>query len=231
MPLPFQNARISGIYLITSVVLVLASVHFAAAQELLPPARIEAKASRKQPALGLPKRCDGQIDPAVWYESGVWKGADSLRAVPSWMMAQVSEWAEGGALTPVQQLCAKWASEKPKRAVDIVWGPYCGGWFVAVCKKTRSDLGWKSVGFVIPAEGMQPGKGIWDYSHSVNWLEGRICYDLFPRLPSYVQEIIEEMTATELLCPFTEFDPGLNEWPDRPDREIDYDWEADYRER
>ena len=128
--------------------------------------------------------CDGQIDPVVWYESGVWKGADSLRAEPFWMMARVGDW---------------------------------GGWFVAICKKTRSDLGWKSIGFVIPAGGMQPGKGI--------------CYDLFPRLPSYVQEIIEEMTATELLCPFTEFDPGLNEWPDRPDREIDYDWEADYRER
>ena len=35
------------------------------------------------------------------------------------------------------------------------------------------------------------------------------------------------MTATELLCPYSEYDPGLDEGPDR---EVDYDWEADYRE-
>ena len=150
--------------------------------------------------LGLPKRLDGQTDPAVWFEAGVWKGADSLKAVPFWTMAQ---------------------------AVDIVWGPSRGGRFVAICKKTRSDLGWKSIGFVIPAEGMLAGKSIWDYSHSVNWIENQIGYNLFPKLPAYLQEIIEEMTATELLCPYSEFDQGLDEGPDR---EIDYDREADYRE-
>ncbi len=39
-----------------------AAAHHAAAQEVLRPARIQAKASRKQPALGLPARLDGQID-------------------------------------------------------------------------------------------------------------------------------------------------------------------------
>ncbi len=35
------------------------------------------------------------------------------------------------------------------------------------------------------------------------------------------------MTASELLSPHQEFDPGLDE---HPEQEIDYDWEADYRE-
>ena len=139
----------------------------------------------------------------------------------------VSEPAQGGELTPVLQLCAKWASEKPKRAVDIVWGPYSGGWFIAICKKTQSDLGWKSIGFVIPSEGILEGKLIWDYSRSVNWIEHQIGYNLFPKLPAHMQEIIEEMTATEHLCPNSEFDPGLEEGADG---EIDYDWEADYRD-
>lgn len=144
-------------YLLT-LVLSVASVSSAGAQEVLQPARIQAKASRRQPALGLPKRLDSQTDPVVWYVSGEWKGADSLKGVPFWTMAQVSEPAQGGELTQVLQLCAKWASEKPKRAVDIVWGPYSGGWFIAICKKTQSDLGWKSIGFVIPAEGILEGK-------------------------------------------------------------------------
>ena len=199
----------------------------AAAQEVLRPAKIQARASRRQPSLGLPRRLDGQTDPAVWFQAGAWKGADSLKADPFWTMAQVSEPTEKGSLTPVLQLCGKWSVEKPKTAVDIVWGPLRGGWFVAICKKTRSDLGWKSIGFVIPAEGMLAGKRIWDYSHSVNWIENQIGYNLFPKLPAHLQEIIEEMTATELLCPYSEFDPGLDEGPDR---EIDYDWEADYRE-
>ena len=213
--------------MITSVMLALASVHYAAAQEILQPARIQAKASRKQPALGLPKRLDGQTDPAVGYDAGMWNGADSLKAVPFWTMAQEYESAERGAFSPVLQLCLKWSLEKPKKAVDIVWGPFPGGWFVAVCKKTRSGLGWKSIGFVIPADGTPAGKSIWDYSHSINWIEHKIGYNLFPKLPAHLQEIIEEMTAAELLCPFQEFDPGLDE---SPDREIDYDWEADYRD-
>lgn len=71
------------------------------------------------------------------------------------------------------------------------------------------------------------GKPIWDYSRSVNWIEHQIGYNLFPKLPAHMQEIIEEMTATEHICPYSEFDPGLDEGEDG---EIDYDWEADYRD-
>ena len=198
------------------------------APEVLPPSKIQARASRKQPSLGLPKRLDGQIDPVVWYDAGEWKGADSLKAGPFWTMSRISGRADKGALTPVLEFCAGWASEKPKESVDLVWGPYEGGWFAAVCKKTHSALGWKSIGFIIPPGGIDPARSIFSYSRSVNWTEHMIGYDLFPKLPAYLQEIIEEMTATELLCPYQEFDPGLDE---APDRDLDRDWEDDQRER
>ena len=127
----FQTMSGRHAYLL-ALVLSVASVSSAGAQDALQPARIQAKASRRQPALGLPKRLDSQTDPVVWYVSGEWKGADSLKGVPFWTMAQVSEPTQGG-----------------------------------------------------------------------------------------------EMTATEHLCPYSEFDPGLDEGADG---EIDYDWEADYRD-
>ncbi len=127
-------------------------------------------------------------------------------------------------LGAILALCRSWAVEKPKSTADIVYGPFNGGRFISVCKKTRSSLGWKSIAFVLPPEGIVEGKLIYDYSHSVNWLEHQIGYNLYPKLPAHIQDIIEEMTATELLCPVQEFDPGLDE---RPDQEIDYDWEAD----
>ena len=156
-----------------------------------------------------------------------------------------------GQLVPVFEFCRGWAGESPKGAADVVCGPLrkagrsteqaqvtgqgagqvqsaSGGWFAAVCKKTRSGLGWKSIAFIVPPEGIDPKRSIYDYTRSVNYLERRISYNLFPRLPSNLQEIIEEMTATELVCPYSEFDPGLDEGPDR---EVEYDMELDYLER
>lgn len=98
---------------------------------------------------------------------------------------------------------------------------------MAVCKKTRSNLGWKSIAFLIPSAGFEKDRSIYHYSHSVNWLEYQIGYNLYPKLPSHIQEIIEEMTATELLSIYQESDSGLD---DRPENEIDYDWESDYRD-
>ena len=42
-----------------------------------------------------------------------------------------------------------------------------------------------------------------------------------------LQELVEEMTAAEHLCPFIEFDPLEYEVPDP---EIDYEWEMDMHE-
>ena len=64
----FQTMSGRHAYLL-ALVLSVASVSSAGAQEVLQPARIQAKASRRQPALGLPKRLDSQTDPVVWYVS------------------------------------------------------------------------------------------------------------------------------------------------------------------
>lgn len=213
---------------ILTLFFIVSAAYSAAAQEVLRSSRIQARFSKRLPALGLPVRFDGQIDPAVWYDAGVWKGADSLRAEPFWSMHQITDEVVLNPLTPVFKLCADWASEKPKQPVDVVWGRYRGGWFVAMCKKTNSVLGWKTIGFSIPDSGIPVGKSIWLYSHSVNWVENQIGYNLFSKIPDYLQEIIEEMTATELLCSFQEFDPGLNE---EPDREYDIDRDFDVREK
>ena len=201
------------------------------AQEVLNPARIQAKASGKHyPSLGLPVRMDGGVDPVVRYRMERWEGADSVEAFPTWTMRLIKTESlpEPEYLGSILEFCCRWASEKPKGSADIVYGPLKGAWFVSVCKKTRSSLGWKSIAFVVPSCGMDEGSRIYDYSHSVNWLENQIGYNLYPRLPAHIQEIIEEMTAAELLCPVQEFDPAMDE---RPEQEIEYDWEADYRDR
>lgn len=201
------------------------------AQEVLSPAKIQARANRRHmPSLGLPVRTDGGIDPIVRYRDERWEGADSAYVVPRWTMWQVKPESPAAPvhLGAILELCRQWAAEKPKGTADIVYGPYKDGWFVTICKKTRSNLGWKSIAFVIPQYKGWEKRRIYDYSHSVNWLEHKIGYNLYPGLPAHLQEIIEEMTDAELLCPFQEFDSGLD--ADSPEQEIDYDWEADYRE-
>ena len=226
MRLSFPEMRFP---VLLSALLLLASVR-AAGQEVLPAAKVRARAARKHlPALGLPVRKDGGDDPVIYAREGKWFGAESMRAAPHWGM-----WTESGAdgdspVLPasVWEICRSWAEEKPAGPVYIVTGPLQGMRFFALCAKTRSSLGWKSICFVLPEEGPEQGKDLYACSHSINWLEHRTGYDFFPRLPAHLQEIIEEMTASELLCPLQEFDPGMDEGPDR---EIDYDWEEDQRE-
>lgn len=58
----------------------------------------------------------------------------------------------------VRPLCQKWLSETPKAArLSIVFGPHGKGTFVALCRKTLKSLGWKSIGFLIPGEGIPSG--------------------------------------------------------------------------
>ena len=198
------------------------------AQEVLKASKVEARSGRHRPSLGLPLHPDGQIDHAVWHSEGLWMGADIFKGTPHWMMAS-SELCTDFALKDVLSLCAQWAGERPKGAPAIVWGPYGKFHFVAICKKANSSLGWKSIGFIIPKEGIAPGKSVYDYSLSVNALEHRISYNLFPKLPAHLQEIIEEMTAHELLCPYQEFDAG--ELDEAPEREVEMDMEIDYLEQ
>ena len=61
-------------------------------QEVLRASRIQARANRKNlPALGLPQRASGELDPVVWYKEGNWRGADSLSAPPFWVTERLMQ--------------------------------------------------------------------------------------------------------------------------------------------
>lgn len=200
-------------------------------QELLRPSRIQARAVRKNlPELGLPERSSGEIDPAIWHKDGCWHGADSLKAVPFWMTETIEAESVVKSIVSAEivDFCKGWAVEKPQGPVHLVTGPVRGMRFVAVCTRAQGALNWKSIGFIVPLSGLQPDENVWDFSCSVNWIEWLIGYDLFPKLPSGIQEFVEEMTAAEHLCSFNEFDPLEFEMPDP---EIDYyEWEMDMHE-
>ena len=200
-------------------------------QEILRPSRIQARAVRKNmPELGLPERASGEIDPVIWHKDGCWHGADSLKASPFWVTETIDAESVVKADLPfvIVDFCKEWSVEKPQSPVHIVTGPVRGMQFFAVCTRARSSLSWKSIGFIVPKDGVAPEKNVWDYSCSVNWIEWFTGYDLFPKLPSALQELVEEMTAAEHLCSFNEFDPLDYEIPDP---EIDYyEWEMDMHE-
>lgn len=218
------------IYIFLLIITLISAEISLSGQEVLKSSRIQARANRKNlPALGVPVRNSGEIDPAVWYKDGLWRGADSLSAPPFWVTETID--VESVVKTPmpseVVRFCREWVMEKPQGPVHIVTGPLREMRFVAVCTRARSSLSWKSIGFIVPREGLMPGKSVWDYSCSVNWIEWFIGYDLFPKLPSALQELVEEMTAAEHLCSFIEFDPLEFE---EPEFEIDYEWEMDLHE-
>ena len=199
-------------------------------QEILKPSRIQARAVRKNlPELGLPERNNGEIDPTIWYKEGCWQGADSLEAPPFWITETIEVESAVKTRMPAEivDFCKEWVIEKPVRPVFIVTGPVRSMQFIAVCTRSRSSLSWKSIGFIVPKSGLEPDKTVWFYSCSVNWIEWLIGYNLFPKLPSGLQELVEEMTAAEHLCSFIEFDPLEYEVPDP---EIDYEWEMDMHE-
>ena len=229
----FLMARLIHQYPLYILVLVLLTVlpEFSlSGQEVLRSSRIQARANRKNlPALGVPLRVSGDIDPAVWYKDGLWRGADSLSAPPFWVTEtiDVESVVKTSIPSEIVRFCREWVMEKPQGPVHIVTGPMRDMRFVAVCTRARSSLSWKSIGFIVPREGLMPGKSVWDYSCSVNWIEWFIGYDLFPKLPSALQELVEEMTAAEHLCSFIEFDPLEFE---EPEFDIDYDWEMDLHE-
>ena len=199
-------------------------------QEVLRSSRIQARAARKNlPELGLPKRITEDIDPAIWYKNGCWHGADYMMAPPYWITETIDVETVVKTSIPSQivDFCWQWVMEKPQGAVHVVTGPIRDMQFIAVCTRSSGSLSWKSIGFIVPMSGLEPDKSVWSYSCSVNWIEWFIGYDLFPKLPSSLQELVEEMTAAEHLCSFIEFDPLEY---DVPDHEIDYEWEMDMRE-
>ena len=181
------------------------------------------------PELGLPERVSGEIDPTIWYKEGCWHGADSLKATPFWITETIDAESvvKTGIPAEIVDFCKRWVAEKPTGPVHVVTGPVRGMQFIAVCTRSSGSISWKSIGFIVPTTGLQPDKSVWFYSCSVNWIEWLTGYNLFPKLPPGLQELVEEMTAAEHLCPFTEFDPLEYELPDP---EIDYEWEMDMHE-
>jgi hypothetical protein len=218
------------IYIIILFIMTIVSEFSLPGQELLRPSRIQARGVRRNlPELGLPKRNSGEIDPAVWYKDGCWHGADSLKASPFWKTETIDlESVVKTEMPPaILDFCKEWVKEKPEGPIHIVTGPVRGMQYIAVCTRSRSSLKWKSIGFMIPKSGLETEKSVWFYSCSVNWIEWLTGYNLFPKLPSGLQELVEEMTAAEHLCSFIEFDPLEFEMPDP---EIDYEWEMDMHE-
>ncbi len=219
-----------ALYIVVMVFLTILPEFSLFGQEVLRSSRIQARANRKNlPVLGVPLRNSGEIDPAVWYKDGIWRGADSLSAPPFWVTETIDAESVVKTTMPseIVRFCKEWVAEKPEGPVHVVAGPLRGRKFIAVCTRARSSLSWKSIGFIVPDEGLLPGKSVWDYSCSVNWIEWFIGYDLFPKLPPALQELVEEMTAAEHLCSFNEFDPLEFE---EPEFEIDYEWEMDLHE-
>ena len=202
----------------------------ASGQEVLNASKIQARGVRKNlPELGLPERIGVEIDPVIWYKDGLWHGADSLKATPFWTTETIGTESVVKSKIPSEiiDFCKGWVAEKPEGPVHVVIGPVRGMQFIAVCTRAQSSLSWKSIAFIIPESGLEQDKSVWFYSCSVNWIEWLTGYNLFPKLPSALQEIVEEMTAAEHLCPFIESDPLEH---DIPDPEIDYEWEMDMHE-
>lgn len=223
------NMRNCTLYIILLLLTFLSEVSLTG-QEILKPSRIQARAVRRNlPDLGLPERTSGEIDPTIWYKDGCWHGANSLKASPFWITETIDVESVVKTKMPAEivEFCKEWATEKPAGPVYVVTGPVRGMQFIAVCTRTRSSMSWKSIGFIVPKLGLLPDKTVWFYSCSVNWIEWLIGYDLFPKLPSALQELVEEMTAAEHLCSFNEFDPLEY---DIPDYEIEYEWEMDMHE-
>ena len=200
------------------------------AQETLKASRIEARGARRYlPSLGLPRRADGGIDRLIRYDIPIWTGREDVKATPNWNMCELrpGSMIPAGVPGEVAEICLQWLSETPKGRLSIVFGPLWRGTYVALCRKSTKSLGWKSICFLIPEEGVVKGISIYRYSMSVNRLEHMTGYDFFPGLPSHLQEIIEEMTSSELLSPVQEFDiPEA----DGVEQERDWDMEEDYRE-
>ena len=212
------------VYIIILFMITVLSEFSLSGQELLRPSRIQARGVRKNlPELGLPERISGEIDPTVWFKDGCWHGADSSMASPFWITETIDTESVVKTEIPSEILdfCKKWVTEKPAGPVHLVTGPVRDMRFIAVCTRSGSSIRWKSIGFIFPKSGLHPDKSVWSYSCRVNWIEWFTGYNLFPKLPSGLQELAEH------LCPFIESDPLEY---DIPDPEIDNEWEMDMRE-
>jgi len=141
--------------------------------------------------------------------------------------------------------CYKWAWEKPVDEATIICGPLVYEkeiakgeqampyeYFVVVCKRANTDLGWKSIGFVIPNR-PKPYCGPYKISRSVNMIEFKTGYNFFKHLPDSIEELVEEMTPYELFSSFVDESEFLEmeEDPEIDPNELMNDYLEDSRSR
>jgi len=133
--------------------------------------------------------------------------------------------------------CHRWAWRKPYGMTSVAFGPMYhpkGGdqpyaWYVAVCKretqKNMFALGYSSIAFMVSNRDQEKVK-VYDYSTSVNIIEAHIGYNIFPKLPDNIQELIEGQTTYELFCSYQEQDDALVEF-----LEVEFEHEFEYLEQ
>ena len=216
---------------VLAALLCLASAPALSGQEKLDASRIRARIpARLKPVFGYPVPKDGEAEPVVMRRDGRWFGAERMQGPHHWDCwdMRADSTATPTFLAPFLEEARRWAAEKPQGPVTVACGPMKGSalWFVALCARANSYPGFKSIAFLVP-EHLPAGSPIYMWSCSVNALEHRTGYDFFNRLPGSVQEIVEEISASELLCPFqeTEFELEREHPEDLMDRETESDYE------
>lgn len=209
-------------------------------KEALVQGRIPKRLRTHSPFWGVPVHISGKAEVPEEMETYILYREDSL-SVPRWINWNLDLASFGadrflpyraslprgyvpscdGNIRAAINECYKWAWRKPYGNTNITMGPLFIGtadkpyaWFVAVCKKENigrlCPLGFSSIAFLIP-ESSGSSQAIYNLGCSVNIIELHSGYNLFPKLPASVQEMVENMTACELFCPFQEIEDDVIE--------------------
>lgn len=197
--------------------------------------RVPKKLRTFKPFWGFPRK-DGAGETIIEKDGCFYavQDPDDSLAVPAWVtwnldLAEFGDdrdkftpllpvrYADQPVLKSVLDECYRWAWRKPYGNSCVVCGPLYGNrdssvpaaFFVSVCKKEKiegpTSLGFSSLAWIVPVDARITGK-VYDLASTVNLVEYRSGYDLYPKLPSAVQEQVEEISVFELFCPFQEIE-------------------------
>lgn len=173
--------------------------------------------------------CTHEIEESIVSRKKVWDAMSAFPGLPAWVSwdlnaadsteilhAFLEKLPKGYDSTApevwqkVAGICSEWAREKPSVATTVVCGPMVMkgsstpyAYFVAICRRTKSRIGFKSIGFLIENSPAVPSSA-YNISCSVNFLEYLSGYDFFPLLPKNIQEMVEDMTTYELFSRYQE---------------------------
>lgn len=173
--------------------------------------------------------CTHEIEESIVSRKKVWDAMSAFPGLPAWVSWDLNAAdsteilhafleklpKEYDSTAPevwqkVAGACCEWAREKPSVATTVVCGPMVMkgsstpyAYFVAICRRTKSRIGFKSIGFLIENSPAVPSSA-YNISCSVNFLEYLSGYDFFPLLPKSIQEMVEDMTTYELFSRYQE---------------------------